>query len=99
MAPPTDETVESYERVRQARENIGRPLIDMMLTDGDAVQSLSLALDPEFPGSRTDPRPAPETRVAALNSGGRRPSGRPPRENRSEGDFSGVAMAPHWLPT
>ena len=49
MAPPTDETVESYEQVKQACENIGRPLIDMMLTDGDAVQSLSLALDPESP--------------------------------------------------
>jgi len=49
MAPPSDETVESYEKVKQACENIGRPLIDMMLTDGDAVQSLSLALDPESP--------------------------------------------------
>ena len=49
MAPPSDETVESYEKIKQACENIGRPLIDMMLTDGDAVQSLSLALDPESP--------------------------------------------------
>jgi hypothetical protein len=56
MAPPTDETVESYEQVKKACENIGRPLIDMMLTDGDAVQSLSLALDPESPwlGDRPD---------------------------------------------
>ena len=49
MAPPTEDTVERYELVKKACANIGRPLIDMMLTDGEAVQSLSLALDPESP--------------------------------------------------
>lgn len=49
MAPPTDDTVQRYEQVQQACENSGRPLLDMMLTDGDPVQSLSLALDPESP--------------------------------------------------
>ena len=49
MAPPSDDTVERYEKIKQACANIGRPLIDMMLTDGEAVQSLSLALDPESP--------------------------------------------------
>ena len=47
MAPPPDETVQRYERVKRAFENLGRPLLDLMLTDGEAVQSLSLALDPE----------------------------------------------------
>jgi len=49
MAPPSDDTVRSYEQIKRACANLGRPLLDMMLTDGDTVQSLSLALDPESP--------------------------------------------------
>lgn len=49
MAPPADDTVQAFERVKRACESIGRPLLDIMLTDGDSVQSLSLALDPDSP--------------------------------------------------
>lgn len=49
MAPPTDDTVRCFERIKRACQNLGRPLLDLMLTDGTRVQSLSLALDPESP--------------------------------------------------
>ena len=49
MAPPTDDTVRRYEKIKRACEHLGRPLLDMMLTDGETTQSLSLALDPESP--------------------------------------------------
>jgi hypothetical protein len=48
-AAPSEDTVQCYERIKQACENIGHPLLDMMLTDGDTVQSLSLALEPDSP--------------------------------------------------
>jgi hypothetical protein len=52
---PADDVVASYEAIRKACANLGHPLIDLFLTDGEAAQSMSLALDPNSPWLHDDP--------------------------------------------
>src|SRR5688500_2921498 len=52
---PSDDLVAKYEAIRKACANLGHPLIDLFLTDGEAAQSMSLALDPNSPCLRDDP--------------------------------------------
>jgi hypothetical protein len=52
---PPDDLVANYEAIRKACANLGHPLIDLFLTDGEAAQSMSLALDPNSPWLHDDP--------------------------------------------
>ena len=53
--PPPDDMVAKYETIRDACTDAGHPLIDLFLTDGEAAQSMSLALDPNSPWLHDDP--------------------------------------------
>lgn len=52
---PSDDLVAKYETIRKACANTGHPLIDLFLTDGEAAQSMSLALDPNSPWLQDNP--------------------------------------------
>lgn len=55
MEAPDAEIVEQYENLRDICSNIGHPMIDMLRTDGERVQSMSIALDPDSPWRREGP--------------------------------------------
>lgn len=46
IAPPDEDAVTMFEDAKRVLARLGRTLLDVMLTDGNNVQSLSLALDP-----------------------------------------------------
>ncbi len=46
---PCSDDVIAFGRLKAAHEHAGRRMLDLMLTDGERVQSLSLALDPDSP--------------------------------------------------
>lgn len=47
VAPPSDDDVMGYRMLKAAYADVGHVLLDVMITDGDAVQSLALAVDPD----------------------------------------------------
>ena len=46
-AAPCDEDVESYHKLKAAYETLGRTMLDLMLSDGETVQSLAMAVEPD----------------------------------------------------
>jgi hypothetical protein len=64
MESPDAESVGKYENLRDICSNIGHPMIDMLRTDGDSVQSMSIALDPRSPWFENGP-------PSAAGAGGR----------------------------
>ncbi len=56
-AAPCADDVEGYHTLKAAYERLGRTMLDLMLTDGERVQSLALALEPTtaWGGAAADP--------------------------------------------
>lgn len=49
MEPPDATAVVSFERLRRVCARLGHPMIDLIRTDGEAAQSMTIALDPDGP--------------------------------------------------
>ncbi len=53
--PPDERDVISFECLRRVCKRLGHPMIDLIRTDGEAAQSMTIALDPDGPWPAGEP--------------------------------------------